>query len=123
VARHERVAAPRVRGLAAQRGDVPAYVDAEHSTATRPWRMMWYQTSPYFAYYYTGRYFDIITLADQTLDSMTEPILEESFYWRGLAKEALGDIPGAIEDLQTSVNLNPNFGPGIGQLQRIQGGG
>lgn len=22
----------------------------------RPWRMMWYQTGPYWAYYYTGRY-------------------------------------------------------------------
>jgi tetratricopeptide (TPR) repeat protein len=96
---------------------------AELPTAARPWRIMWYQTGPYWAYYYTGRYKDVITLADQTLDSMNNPILEESFYWRGLAKEALGDLPGAIEDLQTSLELNPNFGPGFSQLQRMQGGG
>ncbi|GAB4581272.1 MAG: hypothetical protein Fur0022_40190 [Anaerolineales bacterium] len=89
----------------------------------RPWRIIWYQTGPYWAYYYTGRYYDVLALADQTLDSMNDPILEESFYWRGLAKEAVGDIQGAIEDLQTSLELNPNFGPGFSALQRIQGGG
>ena len=96
---------------------------AELSSAERPWRMMWYQTGPYWAYYYSGRYYDVINLADKTLASMQVPILEESFYWRALAKEALGDLPGAIEDLQTSIELNPNFGPGFSALQRIQGGG
>ncbi|MFQ5616648.1 MAG: C39 family peptidase, partial [Anaerolineales bacterium] len=96
---------------------------AELSSSERPWRMVWYQTGPYWAYYYTGRYYDVIALADQTLDSMADPILEESFYWRGLAKEALGDVAGAIEDLQTSVELNANFGPGWAQLQRMQGDG
>jgi tetratricopeptide (TPR) repeat protein len=91
--------------------------------STRPWRMMWYQTGPYWAYYYTGRYQDVITLADQTLDNIKDPILEETFYWRGLAKEAIGDLAGAVEDLQTSIELNPNFGPGFTELQRIQGGG
>lgn len=103
--------------------DTAFSVYAELPTTSRPWRMMWYQTGPYWAYYYSGRYYDIITLADQTLDSMNDPILEESFYWRGLAKEAIGDIPAAIEDLQTSLELNPNFGPGFSALQRIQGGG
>ncbi len=95
---------------------------AKLPSATRPWRMMWYQTGPYRAYYYTGRYYDLITLAEQTLDNIKDPILEETFYWRGLAREALGDLPGAIEDLETSVELNPNFGPGFSQLQRIRGG-
>lgn len=88
----------------------------------RPWRMLWYQTHPYWAYYYTGRYYDVIALADQTLDSMKEPILEESFYWRGLAKEAVGDWEGALADIQESVRLNPHFGPGIEQLARMNGG-
>lgn len=96
---------------------------ADLPTAARPWRIMWYQTGPYWAYYYTGRYNDVITLADQTLDNMNDPILEETFYWRGLAKQALGDLQGAIEDLQKSLELNPNFGPGYSALQQIQGGG
>ncbi|HEX7974200.1 MAG TPA: tetratricopeptide repeat protein [Anaerolineales bacterium] len=85
----------------------------------RPWRMMWYQTGPYWAYYYTGRYQDVIDLATKTLDNMSEPVLEESYYWRALAREALGDVPGAIEDLQTSLKQHPGFKPGIEQLERL----
>lgn len=85
----------------------------------RPWRMLWYQTGPYFAYYFTGRFYDVINLADQTLDSMPDPVHEESYYWRALAKEALGDIDGAIQDLQTSLIYHPNFEPSLYQLDRL----
>jgi hypothetical protein len=93
--------------------------------SARPYRMMWYQTWPYWAYYYSGRYQDVINLANTTLnDTISEPVLEESFYWRALAREATGDLPGAIADLRESVRLNPNFSPGWGQLDRLgQGGG
>jgi tetratricopeptide (TPR) repeat protein len=88
--------------------------------ATRPYRMMWYQTWPYWAYFYSGRYQDVINLADTTLnDTISEPVLEESFYWRALAREALGDVTGAIADLRESVRLNPNFSPGREQLNRL----
>lgn len=89
----------------------------------RPWRMMWYQTGPYRAYYYTGRHYDVISLASTTLAAMSKPVLEESFYWRALSKEALGDVQGAVSDLRESLNLNPNFSPGKTQLERLQGGG
>ena len=85
----------------------------------RPWRVMWYQTGPYFAYYYTGRYWDVVSLATQTLDNMSEPVLEESYYWRGLAREALGDVSGAIDDYRTSAQLHPGFTPALGQLERL----
>ncbi len=85
----------------------------------RPWRMMWYQTGPYWAYYYTGRYQDVIDLATKTLDNMSDPILEESFYWRGLAYEALGDQAKAIQDYQTSQKVHPGFLPAVEQLKRL----
>ena len=89
---------------------------------TRPYRMIWYQTWPYWAYFYTGRYQDVIDLANTTLnDTISEPVLEESFYWRGLAREALGDAPGALDDMRESVRLNPNFTPGWEQLSRLGG--
>ena len=56
----------------------------------RPWRMLWYQTGPYFAYFYAQRYNDVIDLATTTLDKMSEPILEESFYWRGARRSRPG---------------------------------
>jgi tetratricopeptide (TPR) repeat protein len=80
--------------------------------------MLWYQTGPYWAYYYTGRYKDVIDLATKTLDNMSEPILEESYYWRALAQESRGDAPAAIQDLQTSLKYHPGFEPALQQLQK-----
>ena len=86
----------------------------------RPWRMMWYQTGPYWAYYYTGRYQDVINLATQTLDAMSQPVLEESYYWRALARLASGDSKGAIKDLRSSLEYHPGFEPSITRLQQLE---
>ena len=83
----------------------------------RPWRMMWYQTGPYFAYYYSQRYQDVINLATTTLEAASEKVLEESFYWRGRAKLALGDNDGAIQDFRLSLKAHPDFQPALEQLQ------
>lgn len=88
--------------------------------AQRPWRLMWYVTSPYFAYYYTGRYLDVIKLATQTLDAMSEPILEESFYWRAKAELALADSEAAIKDLKECLVVHPEFSPCQDEL-KLQG--
>jgi Peptidase_C39 like family len=89
--------------------------DPEH----RPWRMLWYQTGPYFAYFFTGRYGDVINLATQTLVNASEPTLEESWYWRARARAAVGDTAGAIEDLQTSLDYHVDFGPSLELLQAL----
>ena len=81
--------------------------------------MLWYQTGPYWAYYYSGRYTDVINLATTTLDAMSEPVLEESYYWRALTREALGEVTGASEDLQTSLEYHPGFEPSLSQLARL----
>jgi hypothetical protein len=86
----------------------------------RPWRMMWYQTGPYWAYYYSGRYQDVINLATQTLDAMSQPVLEESYYWRALARLALSDSKGAIKDLRSSLEYHPGFEPSITRLQQLE---
>lgn len=96
------------------------YANLEEDDRQRPYRIMWYQTGPYWAYYYTGRYQDTINLAETTLyETIAEPTLEESLYWRGLAREALGNLNGAIEDYREAVRLNPNFAPGWQQLTRL----
>jgi hypothetical protein len=85
----------------------------------RPWRIMWYQTGPYFAYYYSGRYQDVINLASLTIDAATEPYLEESFYWRALAYVAVGESQKAISDLNTSLEYHPEFAPSVALLQQL----
>jgi hypothetical protein len=84
----------------------------------RPWRMLWYNTGPYFAYYYTARYVDVVNLATQTLDAMSEPILEESYYWRARALLALGDSEAAIKDLRTCLEVHEDFTPCVEELQK-----
>ncbi|HEX7394109.1 MAG TPA: tetratricopeptide repeat protein, partial [Anaerolineaceae bacterium] len=101
--------------------------------AKRPWRMMWYQTGPYFAYYYTGRYQDVVNLATGTLDFIKNraealgittqpqvgPFIEETWYWRGMARLVIGDQPGAISDFQTALKYHASFAPAVDQLHRL----
>jgi hypothetical protein len=84
----------------------------------RPWRMMWYQDGPYIAYYHSGRYQDVIDLASTTLP-MGDGTLEESLYWRGMAKEALGNLNGAIADFRLAYTINPNSTPARQELERL----
>jgi len=86
----------------------------------RPYRIMWYQTGPYWAYHYSGRYQDVINLANTTLyETVSQPTLEESLYWRGMAEYALGQTDEAIADFLETVRLNPNFGPGLYMLAQL----
>lgn len=88
-------------------------------SSDRPWRTMWYRFGPYQAYYHTGRYQDVIDLAYTTLINVDKPVLEETYYWRGLAKEGLGDLEGAIADLRRAANLNPRSTNAVAELQRL----
>ena len=85
----------------------------------RPWRIVWYQTGPYFAYYFSGRYADVDALATQTIDAASEPYLEESFYWRARAREAMGARDAAIADLRTSLEYHPGFEPSLGEMANL----
>jgi len=88
----------------------------------RPYRVLWYQTGPYFAYYYTARYQTVISLATTAIESVyfddTAP--EESLYWRGMARLALGDTEGAIEDFRLSLEpYHPGFARSLEQLKLL----
>ena len=85
----------------------------------RPWRVLWYQVGPYPAYYQTGRYQDVINLANTTFQWIGQPILEETFYWRGMAYAALDNQEKAIEDLKKAAELNPNSTPALTELRRL----
>jgi tetratricopeptide (TPR) repeat protein len=85
----------------------------------RPFRMLWYQTGPYFAYYYSGRYQDVVSLANTTFDTVGDDVLEETWYWRGMAELALGQSETAVADFKESVRLHPDFAPGLYQLSLL----
>jgi tetratricopeptide (TPR) repeat protein len=83
-----------------------------------PWRMMWYQTAPYKAYYYSGRYRDVINLADANLTRIEQGgrELEESWYWRAMAEYALGDSQKAVDDMRTALHYHPGFQSALDML-------
>ena len=85
----------------------------------RPWRMLWYQAGPYEAYYHSGRYLDVLNLANQTLFTLGSPILEESLYWQGRAQEELGQTDQAISSYRQAVAINPDSTPALAELQRL----
>ncbi len=73
------------------------------------YRMLWYQFGPYEAYYAVGRYNAVIKLASETLKITRN--LEESYYWRGRAYQAQGDIDAARDDYQTALRYHEEWPP------------
>jgi tetratricopeptide (TPR) repeat protein len=74
-----------------------------------PWRMPWYQFGWFDAYLHTGRYDDVLALADAVIK--VTPDIEETYYYEGLALKALGNRDGARSQLELALKHNPNFKP------------
>jgi hypothetical protein len=86
------------------------YSSLDVNDSVRPYRMMWYQTGPYKAYFYTNRFADVINLADTTLnDTIAEPVLEESLYWRGRAYYMAGKTDLAVKDYRDALKVHPKW--------------
>lgn len=95
------------------------YASWDLSAGNRPYRMMWYQTGPYFAYYYSARYQDVINLANTTLKTVSTPTLEESLLWRGRAYYMIGNTPSAIADYRAALQVHANWFPAVQALQEL----
>jgi tetratricopeptide (TPR) repeat protein len=75
-----------------------------------PYRIMWYQTAPYKAYYFSGRYQDVINLAQANLKRiMATRSLEESWFWLARAEYALGNSEAAYANMRQALHFHPGF--------------
>jgi hypothetical protein len=95
------------------------YANWDIEKSDRPYRMMWYQTGPYFAYYYSARYQDVIELANTTLSTISVPTLEESLLWRGRAYYMIGQTQPAIDDYRAALGVHVNWLPAVQALQEL----
>jgi len=72
-----------------------------------PYRMLWYQFDLFDAYLAVGRYQEVLDLATATLEATGG--LEELYYYRGMAEQALGQNDNAAQDFRAALEYNPNF--------------
>jgi tetratricopeptide (TPR) repeat protein len=98
-----------------------AYDQARNVGGGLPWRMLWYQFGPFEAYYQVGRYQDMIDLAQRNLNDGGGQYVEETFYYAGLARQALGDTERAIDNFNQTLWFNPNFSPARAALAEAEG--
>lgn len=85
----------------------------------RPWRMLWYQVGPYEAYYYTGRYKDVVSITYKTIKDANTPALPETFLWSGRANIALGNTDTAIFDFKRALQWHPGWEPALAELEKL----
>lgn len=83
-----------------------------------PWRMLWYQYGPLEAYLQMGRFEDVITRAQSVITNTGG--VEESYYYMGLAHEAIGDLQRAIRYMEIAVYGNRYYAPAATELARMQ---
>lgn len=99
---------------------LPEEAAAAYDQARRiglPFRMMWYQFSAFQAYYESGRFEEVVALADATL--ATTEMIEEVHYWRGRALAALGDVEGARQALETALQQRADFPEATAALEAL----
>jgi Tfp pilus assembly protein PilF len=62
----------------------------------------------------------VISLATTTLeDTISQPQLEESLYWRAQAEYVTGNTQAAIDDYRAALAIHPNWGPAVQGLQDL----
>jgi hypothetical protein len=98
---------------------VVAFGQSRNTGTQLPWRFLWYQFTPFEAYYKSGDFNEVKILADITLANAP---IEEARYWRGMAAAATGDRTAAMEDFKWVLRFNPNYSAAADALAKVQNG-
>ena len=91
--------------------------DHANRTGKLPWRIFWYQFGIFEAYFEVGRYDDVLSLARINQNNSSE--LEETYYWQGRVREALGNRQGAESLYRRALAYNPNYDDARAALQNL----
>ncbi|XWX03636.1 C39 family peptidase [Aggregatilineales bacterium SYSU G02658] len=82
-----------------------AAVDEALGMNALPWRYFWYEFTALDVYVAAGRYDDVQRIVSSTLAGLTG-IVEELYYYAGVAAEAQGDTRRALNNYRAAVQGN-----------------
>jgi len=85
-----------------------------------PFRMQWYQFGPYEAYFYTGRYNDVLAYANASIANT--PYVEEAYYWQGMVYAAQGNTKAALDKFNQTLKFDKNFFPAQDAKAAVEAG-
>jgi tetratricopeptide (TPR) repeat protein len=103
--------------LLGQYKEAAAVFDEAWRVGNLPFRILWYQFTPYEAYYNVGQYGYVIALTQNAT-----VYVEETFYWRAMAEAALSKTNQAIDDFKRVLAFNRNFSLAADKLALVQNG-
>lgn len=81
-----------------------------------PTRALYYEHSPFLAYWKVDRLDDVLNLADAMLNTIGGQYVEEIYWYQGHALIAQGNVIGAREAYESALEVNPNFSPARASL-------
>ncbi len=87
----------------------------------RPANILLYQIQPYRAYYFDSQYQRLVDLASQTILQAGDKAPDDSYFWRGMGYQALGQYDQAVADFQEALKCNPHYFEAQFQLDRFYG--
>ncbi len=85
-----------------------------------PPRMLWYQPELYAVYLSNGRYDDVLTLTETILDNPSGQHVEETFFYRGEALLALGEIDQAARAYYRALELKPHYAAALAAQDNLR---
>jgi len=88
-----------------------------------PWRTLWYQFEPYWAYLGAGRADEVLALTDAVLTTSGGRNIEETHLFRGYALLAMGDPIGAERAYRQALRVNPGMTLAEEALQALEASG
>lgn len=100
---------------------VQAYNQAR--TIGLPIRMLRYQFGPYHAYFYTGRFDELLLISEDTLEwaySSGHEWSEEAWFWKGWALYRQGDARGAMDAWEEALYVQPGYCDAESAISLIQ---
>ncbi len=86
-----------------------------------PYRIAWYRFEPMEAFNAVGDYDRTLQLTNANLNDGGGQWVEETFYYAGVAREAMGETARALDDYKQAVYLNHNYAQAQAALDRLQG--